>query len=321
MVLTRRGFLRAGGGVLGAAAFGAASGLDMRRAFASVPKSQRFDLTQPSYDLFRNMPLHEGTVMQSFTFDNANRRLFVAQLVGGTTADLCVNQLSFSGDQLGHMHLQGFGHGVSIGVEPVGSDSYLWTEVDASGEWGTKLARFKYTAGTTLTNTSSALQKHQPISGVDHTTCAVDPLNNRLVMRYDDGGRFRFAVYDLAAAASGDFSDKLADIAQPGGLGTFQGYTLYGSYLYLYDGTAYGTANPAPPDGDGNTYVTSVDVNTGTVVQRFLTKAGSTLTYREPEGMAIYQTVAGETRLFLGFASGGTGARRCNIFYKNALVS
>jgi hypothetical protein len=320
MALTRRGFFRVGGGVLGAAAFGVNSGLDMGRAFASVPPSPRFDLTQPSYDLFRNMPLHEGTVMQSFTFDNVNRRLFVAQLVSGTTADLCINQLSFAGDRLGYMHLRGFGHGVSIGVQPVGSDSYLWTEVDASGEWGTQLARFKYSAGTTLTNTSSALQKHKPITGVDHTTCAVDPLNNRLVMRYNNGSQFRFAVYDLADVANGDYSNRLADIAQPSGLGTFQGYTMYGSYLYLYDGEAYGTTNPAPPDGDGNTYVTSVDVNTGAVVQRFLSKAGSTLSYREPEGMAIYQTVAGETRLFLGFASGATGSRQCNMFYKNALV-
>ena len=50
------------------------------------------------------------------------------------------------------------------------------------------------------------------------------------------------------------------------------------------------------------------------------TNAGGSLDYREPEGMAVYRTVAGETRLFLGFASGAAGARRANIFYKNVLV-
>jgi len=36
--------------------------------------------------------------------------------------------------------------------------------------------------------------------------------------------------------------------------------------------------------------------------------------------MAVYRTATGETRLFLGFASGDTGARRANIFYKNVLA-
>jgi hypothetical protein len=36
--------------------------------------------------------------------------------------------------------------------------------------------------------------------------------------------------------------------------------------------------------------------------------AGGTRTFREPEGMGAYRTTAGETRLFLGFASGVTGA-------------
>jgi hypothetical protein len=60
-------------------------------------------------------------------------------------------------------------------------------------------------------------------------------------------------------------------------------------------------------------------MNTGKVVQGpTLTKAGSTLEYREPEGLAIYKTAAGEVRLFLGFASGVAGDRRSNLFYKNA---
>jgi hypothetical protein len=70
-----------------------------------------------------------------------------------------------------------------------------------------------------------------------------------------------------------------------------------------------------------NSEVTSVNMNTGAVVQGpTLTKAGSTLSFREPEGLAIYKTVAGEVRLFLGFASGKAGDRRSNLFYKNVLI-
>jgi hypothetical protein len=66
--------------------------------------------------------------------------------------------------------------------------------------------------------------------------------------------------------------------------------------------------------------VSSVDLNGGGSFVRVRTNAGGSLDYREPEGMAVYRTVAGETRLFLGFASGASGARKANIFYKNVLV-
>jgi hypothetical protein len=130
--ISRRRILAAGGG-LAVAAMVDGAGV----AAASVPSSPRFDLTQASHDLFRDKPLARPTVMQSFTFDNVNRRLFVAQLADDADAgNLCVTQLDFSGNQVGQMSLTGFGHGVSIGVEAAGSDSYLWTEVDAVDGWG-----------------------------------------------------------------------------------------------------------------------------------------------------------------------------------------
>jgi hypothetical protein len=266
--------------------------------------------------------------MQSFTFDNANRRLFVAQVMDGADAedngDLYINQLDFAGSLLGSMTLRGFGHGVSIGVEPVGSASYLWTEVDSVNACGTRIARFRYAEGTTLQHDDQSLRKFTPVGG-DTMTCAVDPINERLAVRHRTGETFRIAVYDLAAAATGDFTHPLADIAQPTDLGTFQGYTIYSDYLYLLEGDAYSGTNPPPGDCGsatiaGNSRMTSVHLNTRQVQQhRVPTKAACTLSYREPEGMAIYRTTAGETRLFFGFASGESVARRCNILYKNAL--
>lgn len=337
---TRRRFLAAGGALAAAAATGGlplpvsaaavpgdlpeGTSRSRSRALSSavlgeVPASPRFDLTQPSYDLFRDATLFQQTVMQSFAFDNVNRRLFVAQVANGSSAaddgDLCVTQLDFDGNQLGHMFLTGFGHGVSIGVEPVGSASYLWTEVDSVNARGTRLARFRFVAGSTLDHTSSSLDKHSPVAGADTVTCATDPIYDRLVMRYRLDGKFRYAVYAIADMRNGVYDRKLADIAQPSGLGTFQGYTVFGQYLYLLDGDAYSETNPSP----GNAQVSSVDLNGGGFL-RVQTNAGKSLSYREPEGMAIYRTSNGETRLFLGFASGASGARKANIFYKNVLV-
>ncbi|MFC3999825.1 teichoic acid biosynthesis protein C [Nocardiopsis sediminis] len=318
---TRRSLLAAGGG-LGVAA---ALGFTATPASADVPSSPRFDLSAPSHDLWRHKALQDDTVMQSFTFDNVNKRLFVAQLKNGSSSnangDLCITQLDFAGNRQGHMYLMGFGHGVSIGVEPSGSSSYLWTETDSVDTRGTRLARFRFSNGTTLTNTSSALAKHTPIAGADLITCATDPVNNTLVMRYRNSSGVRYAVYRISDVRNGNYGNKLADIAQPArfsgsGAPTFQGYAVYGQFLYLYDGTAYSASNPPP----GNAHVTSVNLNTGAEVERRFTRAGESLEFREPEGMGVYRTDAGQVRLFLGFASGVSGDRRANLFYKNEFI-
>jgi hypothetical protein len=293
---------------------------------AAVPSSKRFDLTKPSFDLFRNKKLKDATVQQSFTFDNTNRRLFVVQRRNGastTSGDLTITQLDFNGNIKGHMYLKGFGHGVSIAAQPVGSTTYLWTEVDAnSNGYGTKLARFKFSSGTTLSKTSSSLTKFAPISGATEYTPAIDPINSRLLVRYHKSGAKHFALYDLGAATKGNFSKPLASFAHPKGLktksSTFQGYAPYGRYLYLL----YGDSYEAAPKGELNSELVTVDMNTGKVVQGpTLTKAGSTLKFREPEGLAVYRTAAGQTRLFMGFASGNSGDRRSNLFYKNVTIS
>ncbi|MFC7470033.1 hypothetical protein ACFQVA_24370 [Actinomadura keratinilytica] len=203
---SRRGLLRLGGGLVAASAFGLSLGAGS--AAAAVPASKRFSLTEPSHDLFRHVKLHDARVQQSFTFDIVNRRLFVAQLKSGSpddSGDLCITQLDFSGNKLGHMYLLGFGHGVSIGAQPVGADTYLWTEVDVnSNARGTRLARFKWNNGATLSRTSAALAKHQPIPGATEMTCAIDPVNNRMAIRYLTASGRRYGVYNVAdiAAAS-----------------------------------------------------------------------------------------------------------------------
>ncbi|OAX79710.1 hypothetical protein ACJ72_05971 [Emergomyces africanus] len=297
--------------------------LTVTTALAAVPGTKRFDLTKPSYDLFRGKNLHENRVQQSFAFDNVNRRLFVAQLrdgTGDTAGHLCITQLDFSGKYLGYMHLNGFGHGVSFGAQGVGSDTYLWTEVEANGNgYGKKLAHFKWKNGGTLSKSSSALKKFTPIKGATEHTAFIDQISNRLIVRYHKGGK-HIAAFDLNAATKGDFSKPLANFKQPGldkfKSKVFQGYAAYGSFLYIMTGTSY-EAN----GGVVNSQVASIDMNTGKFVQGpTMTKAGGSLQYREPEGMAVYKTKAGQVRLFLGFATGKGGDRRSSLFYKNALV-
>ncbi|GGQ58586.1 phage baseplate protein [Streptomyces flaveolus] len=317
--LSRRGLIRAGAGAsLAAVGLGAAA----QTASAAVATTERFDLTQPSYDLFRSKNTHGARVQQSFAFDWVNKFLFVATKRSGSpdsAGDLCINKMDFDGNYISYMHLNGFGHGVAFAALPDGSGTELWIECAANTKgYGTALAPIRYTANASW-NSPAASAAFQPISGANEYTCSVDPVYRRMIVRYNTSAGKRIAVYPLSAFETRDFGTPLVDFKQPTIPGTPQGYTLYGSYMYYLTGDAY--PGDGSPSGDGNTYVTSVDINTGSVKQGpVLSKAGSTLHHREPEGLAIYRTDAGEVRLFIGFATGEEGDRRSSIFYKKALV-
>ncbi len=317
--LSRRTMLKVtGAGLLGLGAAVAVPGLSA--SAASVPTSKRFDLSQPSAERFRSVSLHETHhAMQGMAYDNVNRRLYIAQIRNGSDGDdLCINQLSIEGKPTGHMHVNNAGHGVSIGVEPVGSSSYIWMESDSSEHSddgrGTALARFKFVNG----GSPSSVKKF--LTGSKTITCATDPVNKRLLVRRNEGGSMHYSLFSLADAAAGKFTSPLAHFAQPklgNGSVTFQGYTVLGNYLYTLDGT--GHQDPA----DINSYVTATDMNTGKVVQRSLTRAGKTLLYREPEGMMVYQTVGGNLRLCFGFASRpsmSSSTRYASVYFKDVLI-
>ncbi len=316
--LSRRSMFKVtGAGLLG---LGATVALSGSPASASVPASQRFDLSQPSYERFRSVSLHETHhAMQGMAYDNVNHRLYIAQTQNGSDGDdLCINELTIEGVPTGHMHVSNAGHGVSIGVEPVSTASYIWMECDSDAHTadgrGTALARFKFVDG----GTPASVKKF--LTGSKTITCATDPVNNRLLVRRNESGTMHYSLFSLPDAAAGDFASPLAHFAQPtlgSGSVTFQGYTFFGDYLYTLDGT--GHEDPA----DINSYVTAIDMNTGKVVQRSLTQAGKTLFFREPEGMMVYKTVGGNMRLCFGFASRPdmtSLTRYASVYYKDVLI-
>ncbi|MFE4423661.1 helix-turn-helix domain-containing protein, partial [Streptomyces sp. NPDC056817] len=93
--------------------------------------TKRFDLTQPSYDLFRSKNTHGPPVQQSFAFDWVNKFMFVATKRSGSAesaGDLCINKMDFGGNYISYMHLDGFGHGVAFAALPSGSGTELWIE-------------------------------------------------------------------------------------------------------------------------------------------------------------------------------------------------
>ena len=319
--LSRRGLLAGAGALLAAGAVGAPTAA--ARPFALLP-TRRFALDGPGGELFTGKPLADVTVMQSIAFDSANRRLFAGQLRAGAPAssgDLTLTQLSLDGDVAGHMYLSGFGHAVSIGAETVGRTTYLWTEtdVDTANARGRQIARFPWQNGATLTKDSPTLRSWKPVADGAVFTPSVDQRHGRIAIRHTLADGFHINVYSLAAARVGNFSRVLASFKQPtmtAGI-DFQGWALYGSYVYLWEGEAYaGTPDPALATSKLWTY----DINSGEVVESLQILDGADLVYREAEGVGVYVDHLGCPRLCFGFASGVTGDRRANLFYRNTLV-
>ncbi|MFE7132735.1 teichoic acid biosynthesis protein C [Streptomyces sp. NPDC057638] len=315
--------------------------------------------------LVRYQTVQHQTVMQSLAFDNAHNRVYIAQVMNGSTTNelghVTITELTWRTNQptpgyvqTGHMYLHGFGHVVSIGVEPVGPDSYLWTEVDSvpivdakgnkSGR-GVRICRFKFEAfgpnDTPIPNNSPKLQKFTPVPGSIINTVNIDPVYGRLVHRFELDGKMRYRVHDLAKARQGIWDDYVADIQQPSptfaakyGKPDFQGYAVAGSWLYLLYGNAYehkqNTDNNDATDpvivsplNEGNTHLVSVNLLTGDIDTTFHTKAGVTLTFREPEGLSIRvpdPTKPEEFQVAMGFACGTSGARTVSIYYKSELA-
>jgi len=331
--------------LLQAAGLGALAALPGTAAAHADSSAGRFDLAAPGSPLFVTKPLHNKTVLQSLAFDNVNGHVYMVQLMAGglqlpgepaavsgaarsLAGDLCLTKLDLSGAELGFMYLKGFGHGVQIGAEPVGSSAFLWTETDSFADdgvsgWGTRLARFRFDDGAILTPDSDEVRRVQPVPGSDRTTCGVDPVLGRLVMRHRIAGTFRYALYDLEGLRSNDFT-PIAEVDQPALTYSFQGYASSGNFLYLLEGSSYGSGGSVAPIG--NTYLTCVDWSTGGVVDRQLVSDGWDLPFREPEGMAIQipdPARPDALRLCFGFASTTSPtdtAKLASVYYKDALL-
>jgi hypothetical protein len=258
------------------------------------------------------VPLHDPSVQQSFAYDAVNRVwIFAQSSYPGSPGDLTMTKVSTAGTVLGYMKLKGFGHGLSIGLEPVGATTYVWTEsvgvaepalggsADA-GVYGTKIARFAWRSSATLYSTTAGVALY--LGSQPEETPSIDMAHGLIAVHYWSSGAFRYSVYSLAAFKARRYV-PLARGVDPPYTATSQGWALNGSTIARLEGNAYESWNPAP----GNTVLTMLTTS-GVVISRHLVTAMPDLAYREPEGAAVLAGVVCE-----GFASGVSGARRANV--------
>jgi hypothetical protein len=314
--LDRRSLMRAAG-VLGLAA---ASGLAVPTHAQASTAAPRFDLAAPYQTLYTKKRLHENRTQQVLAFDSVNRRLFVSQGRRDNTGDdLCLNQVSFAGTSLGTMYIDNCGHGMGLGVEPVGTSSYIWMETKAGPDGrGTALMRFKWVPGTKPANVKYYFQG----IGTD-VSCAIDPVYQRLVVRFTPTGKTGHThhVFSLPFGHP-ERMQKLYEFYLPASVWSggahLGGFTPYGKYLYVFTGSAH--VDPADIDSS----LCMVDMTTSRMVgEKVVTRAGRNLPGREPEGLAVYRGSDGRSHLFYGFGSRESFESlmvNSNIFYKSGVL-
>ncbi|MFD3541432.1 hypothetical protein ACFWUQ_18310 [Streptomyces sp. NPDC058662] len=289
--------------------------------------SNGIDLSGATGKLLQTMPLTKNPAPQAFATDTVNGHVFVLQLDGGTEAppagNMRLNRLDrTTGEVTGSMYLKGFGHGISMGAEPVGADTYLWTEVGpvypndgVSTGFGAAVTRFRFAAGTTLDQAAvPAAQKFSP-AGAVKTGPSVDLAHNTLTICYFKDGVRLFTRYDLARAAQGQWAQVGETFTMPEGAETgltFQGYTVLNGVLYVYQWKkAPVTVYP------GTAYITSYALETRQKLDSRVVTGADGLERREPEGLAVEADPAtGRNRLLFGFSDtvpGTTGRRNITV--------
>ncbi|MGV9338443.1 phage baseplate protein [Streptomyces sp. NPDC003688] len=376
MDMTRRNLLRGGTGVaVGAAAALALPAQDAAAEPAVNPANvpggtALIDVAAGSTRWLTGVGNQDSsTTLQGIAFDSVNGHLYTLQIAGASqvaylrsgsqaavtssigadlhdkSGDLCLTRRDLStGAITGYMYLLGFGHGVSLGVEPAksGSPAYVWTEAGCGQTgFGQEFVRFPFADQTVLWTSHPAVQRFgSPDPAATSMTPSVDVDHNILLIRYAMDSDHWFAAYDLAAAVATantghPMPAPLARIQQPTlykyaadgtpttDKATFQGFTSYGQYVYMLDGDPRTDTTSGTLTGTDKwaIHTTSFDLNgtqnnptTGYIASTH-SEADAAANPREPEGMAMY-TGSGSPRLSFGITNNSGSDHQFDLYYK-----
>ncbi|MEV7675140.1 hypothetical protein [Streptomyces sp. NPDC088752] len=279
-----------------------------RRTLAT--KTPRFVLSGSGSTLLDGVAGSQAsTPIQGMGIDSVNNEVYFSQIIQGETAlpgendplsledrvqngDVVITRMSLSSKQvLGVMYVKGAGQGTTVSVENATDGVWLWIDAAASSTGRAQaIARVRFQKDTVLDGQSMAA--YRPFGALapgQHLFCAVDNSSGRVMIRCKmpaGASTYRFFLYSLTEFKAGSGAatplailDQEADSAAPDGrsVGTYQGGTTWGNYLYTYEGQA----------GVDNHYLTCQDWRTGQVVERQKRTSFPALEAREPQGLSL----------------------------------
>ncbi|MFJ6424557.1 hypothetical protein [Streptomyces hydrogenans] len=306
------------------------------------------DLSGVTGRLVQTVDLVQNPAPQAIATDTVNGHVFVLQLESSATApgdsgNMYLNRVHrTTGAVTGSMRLKGFGHGISMGCQPVGGESHLWTEcgplhVTGSGSaFGKSVTRFAFVDGGELDATTiPQARRFTPPGSTAGTGPSFDPTTGLLTVVYHKDGKRHFTRYDADLAAAGTWTPVGTTFVMPAGEDvtpavpspypleptlTSQGHQTLGDVLYAYHWAPYDAEthpDTVPSAFPGIAFMTSYDWTTGQRLDRQVVTGADGLERREPEGVAVeVDPTTQETRLLFGFSNtvpGTTGSRDVTV--------
>lgn len=329
--ISRRAMLVAGGStVVAAVGGGVALGRSEQRGPEPTGAVGLFDVDKAS-ELLPPTSLHDGTGPQSIAFDGG--QLYALQVMQGgirlpdekrrlsgrarrLAGDMCVTAFSRSGAAAQHMYLRGFGHGISMGVEPSEYGALLWVESQADRQtgYGRAVTRIPFRHGTVLDSSSPSVRHHRPLPDSHRIHPAVDVAAKRLLVSHWTNREHHYTIHCLDDFLAGSYQPlfHVEDTALRSGE-TLQGCALNGNHIYQLTGTPYtDDEGHNPPSSGGNTYVSAIDIRSGKTTGRRKLSMAPRLSFREPEGLAI--RLGADLELCVAFSVKSPGRRKLAVY-------
>ncbi|MEU0302575.1 signaling protein [Streptomyces sp. NPDC006175] len=329
--MSRRAMLAGGSTVVAATVVGVAFGRGERHDPGPVGTVGSFDIDAAT-ELLPPTPLHHTTGPQSIAFDEQGRLFSLQVMQGGIrladerrtmsgkarrlAGDMCVTAYRHGDAAPQHMYLRGFGHGISMGVEPSDTGPQLWVESDADERtgYGRAVARIPFRHDTVLDSASPAVRHHRPLPRSHRIHPAVDVAANRVLVSHRTGDAHRCTTYALDEFLSGSYRPlaDLRNLALRDGE-TLQGCAVHEDLIYQLTGTPYTEAGgDNPPTGGGNTFVSAIDMRSGKTAGRRKVSVAPHLSFREPEGLAVHP--GPDQGLCVAFSVKSGGRRRLAVY-------
>lgn len=255
--------------------------------------------TQPSYFTSLNFPNSNpafGPIMQGFYITKDARNIYsnYINFNEDTGQDsFYLVRFDSTGKELDRMLLKDVGHGTTLGFEEQDTNVYFWLDL-ANGTNGTRLGRFLYEAGQTLTIDNIAV--YSSFGGLTQGHPIVD--GAYLYMARDNGNSTWTVEKRLLADVKTGVDNLITSINIPSTLNWLQGYAVDEDKLYWLTGDAYEVGNYAQ-------LLTEFSWTTKQQTRQIdLSFAPVEDQRKEPEGLFVYtDPKTGAKSLFVGIAS------------------
>lgn len=155
---------------------------------------KNFHLDKASESYLYDLELAERTVNQSLNVDELNQHIYTTQAVrieDDQVESFVISRLSMGGKLLDRMVIRRGGHGTSIGLEPIGKNVYIWSnmiQTNATGAISTQfLTRYLYVPNTEITIDSAGVLKfHEFPNANRYMTPFTDYKNGLIAFRHTD---------------------------------------------------------------------------------------------------------------------------------------